>query len=256
MLKWTYPVIACLLLFTACEKDTVPDHTDADLPGFWRYQSGVPDELLSEADGENPVAYLEFENTPDVSGFTSRNAFGGVYFADRWGEIGIDILFSTDAADTEWSGHFDSMVSGVDRYAIEGNELTLSNSGGDGAYVFLKLNDQVCVPASNDRDKFLNADSDEVQIRDVQVFGTCIEVLIQYSGGCKGIDVEMVGGGDYAESMPPQLEVRFIVEDDDPCEALVRERFYFDADELRYEGSDQLRLNVEGFDRDVIVKWE
>ncbi len=255
MFKWIFTIIASFLLITACEKDTISDNQDTDLPGFWRYQSGVPYELLSEADGENPVAYLEFEGTPEVNGFTSRNAFGGTYFADRWGEIGIDIQFSTDAADTEWSGHFDAMVSRVDRYEISGNNLVLSDNDQSGEYTFIKLNDHVCVPAINDRDQFLNAVSDEFEIVDVQVFDTCLEALIQYSGGCSGIDVEMVGGGDYAESLPPQLAVRFIVDDNDPCEALVREHFYFDLTDLRYEGHDQLKLNIEGYDPEVLVSY-
>lgn len=255
MIKWIFTIIASFLLITACEKDTISDSQDTDLPGLWRYQSGVPDALLSDADGENPVAYLEFEGTPEVNGFTSRNAFGGTYIADRWGEFGIDIQFSTDAADTEWSGHFDAMVRRVDRYEINGNKLILSDQTQPGEYTFIKLNEQVCVPAMNDRDKYLNAVSDDFLILDVQIFETCLEVLIQYSGGCEGIDVEMVGSGDYAESLPPQLAVRFIVDDDDPCEALVREHFYFDVTDLRYEGHDELQLNIEGYDFEVIVSY-
>jgi heat shock protein HslJ len=246
----------CFVTFiTACDKNTIADQQDTSLPGFWRYQSGVPFDLWNPLDGENPIAFIKLDEVDGVSGNTSRNVFEGKYTADEAGAFGIEILSMTLGPDTEWSGHFTDMLSSVDQYTIEANELTLIKSENNADYIFIKLNDETCVPVENNRDRFQNAQTDEFRLVEVNVFETCLEVRIEYGGGCKGIDVEMVGSGDYAESLPPQLAVRFIVDDDDHCEALVHENFYFDLTALQYDGLDELLLNIEGMNDLVLVRY-
>lgn len=243
------------LLLIACDKNTVGDQTNTDLIGFWRYQSGVPFNLVNPLDGENPVAYIDLEESGRITGNTSKNLFEGNYTHDETGLFDVEVVSSTLGPDTEWSGHFDSMIRSADQYAISGNQLTLSRPDAQNEYTFIKLNDGVCMPASNDRDRFQNNLSDDFRLIEVNVFETCLEARIEYSGGCEGIDVELIGSGDYAESLPPQLSVRFIVVDNDPCEALVHENFYFDLTDLRYDGVQELLLNIEGLSEPVLVRY-
>ncbi len=250
--------LALLLLLSsvfACEKDQV-GLTQENLFGFWRYQSGINLQVFDNQSDLFPIAHLELLENLTMNGFTSRNTFNGTYTYNDSGNIQLNIQAMTRVADTPWSAEFTNMLEAVRTYRIEENQLILTDPESGNEYTFLKINDNTCRPVINDREAYANAQTDPYDLLEINTFDTCLEVLIGYGGGCRGIEIELIGAEDYAESEPPQLGVKIVVDDDDMCEAYIREYFYFDLTELQYEDSDQLILNIDSWKDQIIINYE
>jgi len=246
-----YYFLSLLLLVTACIQQDIEPVTE-DIYGLWRYQSGIPFQLEVE---ENPLAYLDLQEGDTLSGFTSRNLLLGNFEYDASGNIQLNALAVTKVADTPWSIAFQDRLSTVDRYELQENQLIMTDSETDEPLVLLKISDDTCQPSVNNSNRFRNEKSDEFELIDVNLLGTCLEAYIGYGGGCGGMKIELVGGCDYAESLPPQLSVRLIMDDDDDCEAYVRENVYFDLSALQYDDYEELVLNIEGRETSVLVRY-
>jgi heat shock protein HslJ len=243
-----------LSLFFSCEKNQA-EPKEETLFGLWRYQSGVELQVYDNASDLFPLAYLRLNEDATMSGHTSRNIFDGTYTHDAEGNIDLNIIGMTRAADTPWSAEYAQMLRSVSQYRLEGGQLILIDTESGKEHTFLKMSGETCKPVVNDRTTFDALRSDDFDLLEVNVLDQCLELLIGYGGGCKGIGVALIGSGDYAESEPPQLTVKIIVEDNDHCEAYIREYFYFDVTDLQYEGSDELILNIEGWEEQVKVVY-
>lgn len=244
-----------LALALSCEKNQA-EPKEESLFGLWRYQTGVDLQVFDNASDLFPLAYLEFKEDGMMNGHTSRNIFDGTFTYDQQGSIQLTIIGMTRVADTPWSAEFTQMLHKVSQYRLDREQLILIDTESGKEYTFLRMSEETCRPVINDRTAFNAAKSDDFDLLEVNVLDQCLELLIGYGGGCKGIGVAVIGGGDYAESEPPQLAVKIIVEDNDNCEAYIREYFYFDVTDLKYEGSDALILNIEGWSEQVRVSYE
>ena len=254
-LKFAFWILVLFSLGASCEKDN-NEPADTDIFGYWRYQTGVVPLVEDPVTEMNPLAHLQLNEDGTLSGFTSRNILGGTFTHDSSGNIKLNINMMTRVADTPWSARFTQMVEEADRYRLEGNTLTLINSGNSEEFSFLKMSPEVCKPVPNDTDVYQNAQSDPFELIDVKIAGPCLEVRIGYGGGCKEVDVQLIGGGAYAESLPPQLAAKIVLDDDDNCEAYVMRNYYFDLKELQYEGLSELQLNLEGWEDPILVRYE
>ncbi|MEN0046066.1 MAG: META domain-containing protein [Bacteroidota bacterium] len=244
----------CLVLFllsVACVQQNVEPEAE-DIYGLWRYQSGIPFQLETE---ENPLAYLNLQEVDTLSGFSSRNILSGSFDHDVSGNIELNALAITKVADTPWSIAFQEKLDAVTRYELQDNQLILTDQETDESLIFLSITENTCQSAENNASRFKNRKSDEFDLVDINVLGTCLEARIVYGGGCGGMKIELVGSGGYDESLPPQLSVRLIMDDNDNCEALVRENVYFDLSDLQYEGAEELLLNIEGWEHAVLVQF-
>ena len=245
-----------LIGLAGCDQPSF-DPEGTNIYGFWRYQSGIEVEGQDFAPALDPVVHLQLNEDGSLSGFTSRNMVGGDFSYDSLGVIDLNVNILTKVADTRWSTRFTQMLGEVDRYRLEGASLVLIDSGTNDEYTFLKMTPGICRPVVNGNRAFREVRSDDFDLLDVRVADRCLEVLIGYGGGCEDdIGIILVGGGDYAESLPPQLAVKIAVEDNDPCEAYLRRIYYFDLTELQYEGLDELQLNLEGWDEPILVRYE
>lgn len=248
-----------LLLFLipivfSCEKKSI-DPVPEIIQGFWRYESGIDWATFHGGPIDTYIAYIQLLEDGSVSGFTSRNIFDGTYSYDEQGNWGLEIGAMTRVADTGWSAEFTERIRKADQYSLDGDILKLIVSDTEEELIFTRLSEETCKPIINDEDAFRLLETDEFKLIEVNILGNCLELRIEYGGGCKGIGVAMIGAGAYKESFPPQLDLRIIVEDDDHCEALVREYFHFDLTEIQYDGADQLILNIEGWDNQVTVYY-
>ena len=233
-----------------------PDPSSVDIYGYWRYQSGITIEGQDTDPGLDPAAHLQLNEDGTFNGFTSRNLVGGNFDYDSLGSIGLEVNLLTRVADTPWSTRFTQMLEEVDSYRLEGGELLLIDSETSQIYTFLKMTPGICRPVINNNRVFREIRTDDFNLLDVRLAGTCLEVLIGYGGGCQDdIGVVLVGSGEYAESLPPQLTIKLAVEDNDPCEAYLRRTYYFDLTDFRYDGLDDLQLNLEGWDEPLLVRF-
>ncbi len=248
-------LFSIIILDIACDKNQAEPKTE-DIFGFWRYQSGFELPPTSSYFEPFPLAHIELKEGGNANGFTSRNFFEGSFKHNPNGQFQLDVQMTTRVADTPWSGAFLQALGEIDSYSIEGNKLSLIDSETNESYVFLKLTEDTCMPVINDENVYNTISSDEFRIREVTLLdGTCLEVLIEYGGGCKGIDAVLMGSAIYLESNPPQLGVKIVVDDDDHCEALVKEYFRFDLKDFQYEGSEQLILNLKDWDHSVTITY-
>ena len=92
------------------------------------------------------------------------------------------------------------------------------------------------------------------QITAAQMNGTCLEVEVSASG-CDG---ESWNGRlfvfpDVAESLPPQVTVEFGLENQELCEALVRQTFSFDMSGL-FQIDDRVIIRLQGWEEQLLLE--
>ena len=75
--------------------------------------------------------------------------------------------------------------------------------------------------------------------------GDCLELKVSYGGGCEKHDFAMYWDGNWAESMPPQVNL-FLYHNNhgDNCRALLNEKLVFDLQPVRYNGVGQVIVNI------------
>jgi hypothetical protein len=238
------------MVLTGCHLDEDPIRP-ADIFGFWRYQSGVTVELPDAEPGIIPLAYVTLKEDGTMGGMTSRNILGGTFRYDESGLIKLDFNPLTRVYDTPWSISFQDMLNSVDRYRLEDDRLWLRNTETDEELAFIRMSAQTCIPTFNDRQLFEEAESDPFTFKDVVIAGSCLEITIEYGGGCGEAEALLIGSGQYLYSLPPQLHIRLILEDDDPCEALVRKTFYFNLNTILPASEESIILHLQDWPLDI-----
>lgn len=83
-----------------------------------------------------------------------------------------------------------------------------------------------------DEDSFHSISKDEFSIQDTYIKDDSLVLTIEYGGGCGTIEYDLVTDGAFMESYPVQLNIAVSFEDDDTCEALVREQLSFNLSNL------------------------
>lgn len=239
-----------VMLISGCNLDEDPA-PQADIFGFWRYQSGVTVEMENVEPGIIPLAYVILNEDGSMSGMTSRNILGGTYRYDENGMIKLDFNPLTRVYDTPWSARFQEMLNSVDRYRQENDRLQLLNTETDEELAFIRMSTSTCTPVINDQRLYEEAETDPFSFKDVVIAGSCLEVTIEYGGGCGNAEALLIGSGQYMYSLPPQLDIRLILEDDDPCEALVRKTFYFNLNSILPSSEDAIILHLENWPLDI-----
>ena len=59
-----------------------------------------------------------------------------------------------------------------------------------------------------------------------------LKIEVQYGGGCGDAAFGLLTDGYFKESFPVQLDIRLILKDTDPCEALVQKSLCYDLSKL------------------------
>lgn len=243
-------LLLCLPLWPACDLGSI-DPEPATIFGFWRYRQGVMVEMDGLEPGVAPLAYIILNEDETMRGMTSRNILGGTYRYDSQGVIKLDFNPLTRVHDTPWSTKFQSMLAAADSYRLEEDQLVLINSATNEELEFLRMSSEICSPIINKRRLYDEAESDPFRIKEVLVAGSCLEVTIEYGGGCGEAEVLLIGSGEYMESLPVQTNVKLLFKDHDPCEALVRRSFYFDLDTVLPPGETAIILHLEAWEQEI-----
>ena len=235
-----YLTIICLSVLS-CHKTSLDPQPE--LVGLWRYASGI----VEEHHHLFPEAYVRFDQSDHLTGKDSESEFTGRFQAEALDQsLRITEWINTDTAESKWSLEFKQVLESVDHYNITDQTLVLGNSTGQ-SLVFEHVEN--CKAARNNKSRYSNGRSDPFQILEMHQIEDCLEIVASYAGGCKAVTFELVGSGDYAESYPPQLNIRLLLEDDDDCEAQIIEFIHFDVKEIRYPGLDVLIFRLDGFDQ-------
>lgn len=90
-------------------------------------------------------------------------------------------------------------------------------------------------------------ETDALTVNEVSLDGEILTVIVQYSGGCKDHEFNLISNQRYMKSMPPQLPLYLEHEaNDDNCRALIIQTLKFDVSKAKFSGSPSCRLLING----------
>lgn len=88
---------------------------------------------------------------------------------------------------------------------------------------------------------------DRFDFVDASLAGRTLSITVSVSGGCEAHDYELVTQGALLLSIPPGANLYLIHEDnDDPCDAIIRETVSFDITPL---------IESSGFEQILLILW-
>jgi len=95
--------------------------------------------------------------------------------------------------------------------------------------------------------EFMNAPFDPFSIIDLKIVDNCLKIKFSASG-CNGNSwiVRLIGSKSIGNSMPPYRWLRFSLDNKEECETLIYKEVSFNIEDLQYEGSNKVKLNVSG----------
>ena len=106
-----------------------------------------------------------------------------------------------------------------------------------------------------DNTLFNSATSDDFDFTDVEIVGDSLKITISYGGGCGDIDIKLIDYEDIMESYPAQRNIRLILIDEDPCEALLTKEFSFDLTPIKISSQNKILLNLTGWDSQMLYQY-
>lgn len=74
--------------------------------------------------------------------------------------------------------------------------------------------------------------SDEFLLVGAEMKGKCLEVEVEYSGGCGGDVWTLAWDGSLMKSLPPKANVYLHLKDNDDCRQVVRKKVSFDVSSI------------------------
>lgn len=111
------------------------------------------------------------------------------------------------------------------------------------------INPDGCQLTIRDSDRFQNDESDDFELLEASLDEDCLLITVRYGGGCGGADFNLIAIEGETFSLPPQIPMRLILDDNDNCEALITEELQFDVRPLQGEAGTGLHmLDLEGLD--------
>lgn len=104
-----------------------------------------------------------------------------------------------------------------------------------------------------------NANFEETEayyIEGAIIDGDCISLIISDSG-CDSENwiMTLIDSENIAESMPPQRYLKLTLYNDEVCLAYFSKQQSFDLIPLRIEGTNEVLLNIEGFEEPILYAY-
>lgn len=94
---------------------------------------------------------------------------------------------------------------------------------------------------------FLNADRDPFQFKTAVIDTNCLELVVNYGGGCGIANFELVYFGSLGEGNPRVAPLVLSFDDQDPCEAARDTTLRFSLIGLQDSNFTQIALDIEGY---------
>jgi hypothetical protein len=85
------------------------------------------------------------------------------------------------------------------------------------------------------------AESDPFLLVGAELKGKCLEIEVEYSGGCGGDTWTLAWTGNLMKSLPPKANIFLHLKDEDACRETVRKKVSFDISSV-YNGEVVLML--------------
>ena len=104
-------------------------------------------------------------------------------------------------------------------------------------------------------DEYTSATSDEFEFHNIYINDDVIYFDIVYGGGCGTVSAVLITTNDLSESLPPQLELRFIFTDNDDCEAALHREYAFSLRKLQLDDYSSIELVIEAWDNPITYNY-
>jgi hypothetical protein len=96
-------------------------------------------------------------------------------------------------------------------------------------------------------------------IKAVTLNANVLKIEIEYTGGCKTHQFNLVGSQMISKSLPPIRAINLIhTDDNEECKQLINDTLYFDLKDLAYkqEAGSVIKLNLEGWKEQIIYTYQ
>lgn len=110
--------------------------------------------------------------------------------------------------------------------------------------------DEKCRQITINKPLFSN-NGDEFAFEDISISQDCLSIKIRYGGGCGTIKTYLVGE-EKSDSNKSKMTLKFLLEDNDPCEAYIATEASFDLKTIRNPNHSELTIHIIGWP-DVIT---
>ncbi len=109
---------------------------------------------------------------------------------------------------------------------------------------------EICdVLAEVNGNRFNSADDTNYTVESASITGDCLSVQLQ-SGGCDGSEWEIrfFASDAIDESLPPQQSATIVLDNDEPCDAIVTREFTIELTPLQLSSESSLIIRLTGWD--------
>lgn len=113
-----------------------------------------------------------------------------------------------------------------------------------------KADEVICKPIVKDT-AAIYGESDEFLLVGAELKGKCLEIEVEYSGGCGGDEWTLAWTGSLMKSLPPKANIYLHLKDNDACREVVRKKVSFDISSI-YNG--EVILLLKNFRGDLTYK--
>ncbi len=120
-----------------------------------------------------------------------------------------------------------------------------------------RLIEPVCNQSAIVNEDYYNAlDSDGFSFISIEVQQDCLVIDLS-SSGCDGNSwkYKLVDSGSIAESFPEQRYLKLELTNNELCLAVINKQITFDLNILRVVGSNEIVLNIDGYNEGVIYSY-
>ncbi|WP_400077042.1 hypothetical protein [Winogradskyella sp. R77965] len=118
------------------------------------------------------------------------------------------------------------------------------------------LIETLCLEVLIDNNAYETAESDYYTVGNVFFNENCLTLDVS-SSGCDGSTwvFSLIDSENIAESMPPQRYLKLSLNNDESCLAVFTKEISFDLLPLRIEGTNEVLLNIEGFNEPILYAY-
>lgn len=101
-----------------------------------------------------------------------------------------------------------------------------------------------------------NDSGDAYAIRQTSVYGSVLEIVLTYGGGCEAHEFVLMTTGAVMKSMPPQMEIVLHHNaNGDMCRALVTDTVRFELEPVKPQGNGSLILRLQDYNDRIVYNY-
>ena len=95
--------------------------------------------------------------------------------------------------------------------------------------------------------------SDFFEIDSLNINGNCLEIVVNYGGGCGDADFNLYYSDSITERMPPETKFYLVLKDDDPCRSIVHKKLKYSLEFYKDVAKNSgIYLHVSGKEEPVL----